>query len=818
MSAATRGGRLAAIVFAALLCGMLVIAAAASAATRATVRASASKARGCHTKFVGDRAHPDVLRVTSSAEGLLRARLKSRGDWDLGVFDAKTKRYVAGSASLRGNELAEGFVTKGQRLLVQACRFRGRVSRARVSVSFLATPPAKVSGPVQVVDVSTPTRDHKRRLQTLGLDLTEHGDADSIEVVLYGEEDAQVLRRNKFRYAVRIADLERRNEANRRADRRYSARVAQTGSQLPSGRTTYRRLPDYELELKLLAERHPDLVKPLVLPHRSHLGRDVIGIEIATDPYNIRDGKPIFLNMGAHHAREWPSSEHSIEWAYDLLDNYGNQDRTTRLVQATRNIVIPVVNPDGFNISREAPAGSPEEDFGEFDYEMKRKNCWPDPDHPGPCESNPTAGRLLGVDLNRNYGGFWGGPGASPDSLSDVFRGTTPFSEPESENIRKLHQQRQITNLITNHTFSNLVLRPPGVVDAGAPLEEPLLEELGARMTSHNNYANIPGYGLYETTGTTEDWTFWTAGGLGYTFEIGPAEFHPPYETGVVAEYLGLPPAEGAGQGGNREAYYEMLDSTANRSHHSVVTGRAPDGWTLKIKKSFMTSTSPVWNDEIGTDIGNPILFPDVLEGELRSDGGPFAWHMNPSTRPIVAGRFGREPAGPPQATISLANPPGIPAVNQEGDYQAGAYESIPFTVSGPPAVDNGRMTVHIEWGNPAVDWDLYVVDATGEVVTQSASFGDATEDAVLVDPPPGQYTVHVVNFDGGETSDWTLGEVRFLSPTPTVYGPKEAWQLTCEDEEGRVRAMRNLVVDRGERVNVGRVCSSVAIAVAKRQ
>jgi hypothetical protein len=45
-----------------------------------------------------------------------------------------------------------------------------------------------------------------------------------------------------------------------------------------------------------VAERYPDLVKPIVLPHRSHLGRDVLGIEIATDPYNIRDGKPIFLN------------------------------------------------------------------------------------------------------------------------------------------------------------------------------------------------------------------------------------------------------------------------------------------------------------------------------------------------------------------------------------------------------------------------------------------------------------------------------------------------------------------------------------------
>jgi hypothetical protein len=63
--------------------------------------------------------------------------------------------------------------------------------------------------------------------------------------------------------------------------------------------------------------------------------------------------------------------------------------------------------------------------------------------------------------------------------------------------------------------------------------------------------------------------------------------------------------------------------------------------------------------------------------------------------------------------------------------YADGAFEAIPFTVGGPPEVDNGRMTVHIEWGNPETDWDLYVINAaTGEVVTQSASFGDTTEDA----------------------------------------------------------------------------------------
>ena len=805
------------VTLAGALLGALAFSAAAPAAT---VTASKSVAKGCHLKFVGNRDHTDVLRVRSSAEGLVRARLKSRGDWDLAVFDARTKRRVAASAAFRGNEVAEGFVTKGQRLLVQACRFGGRADNARVKVGFLAERPAAQVGPTQVVDVSTPTRDEKRRLQTLGLDLTEHGDADSIEVVLYGEQDARKLQAAKFRYTVRIADLSQRVRANRRADRRY--RIAQAGdSELPSGRTSYRHLADYELELKLLAGQYPKLVRPFTLPHRTHLGRDVVGIEIATDPYNLRDGKPIFANMGTHHAREWPSAEHAMEWAYDLLTNYREEARTTRLVRATRNVVIPVVNPDGFNISREAPDFPPDTELGTFSYEMKRKNCWPDPAHPGPCDNNPTAGRRLGVDLNRNYGGFWGGPGASPLSTDDIFRGTMPFSEPETQNIRELQAQRSITNLITNHTYSNLVLRPPGVVDVGPPLEEPLLKALGARMTGHNAYANIPGYGLYETSGTTEDWTFWTAGSLGYTFEIGPDEFHPPYETGVVAEYLGLPPAAGAGLGGNREAYYEMLESTARARDHSVIAGRAPNGWKLRIHKSFMTSTSPVWQDDFGIEVGDPILIPDALTYEYASKGGRFAWHVNPSTRPVVAGRHGRDPVAPKQADIPLANPAGIPAENTEGDYSAGAYESIPFTVGGPPEVDNGRMTVHIEWGNPDTDWDLYVVNAAGEVVTQSASFGDTTEDAVLVDPPPGEYVAHVVNYDqidgAPAPDDWSNGNVTFLSPTPRHEDAKEAWQLSCVDRQGRVRSTRQVIVDRGDRVNVGRVCAATALAAAKR-
>ena len=211
---------------------------------------------------------------------------------------------------------------------------------------------------------------------------------------------------------------------------------------------------------------------------------------------------------------------------------------------------------------------------------MKRKNCSISSQTPpemkgGTCADNP-AGRLRGTDLNRNYPGFWGGGGASPNWKSDTYRGDGPGSEPESDNLRKLISERQVTNLITNHTYSNLVLRPPSIKQTGFSPDEPVYRQLGSDMTEANGYANWAAFQLYDTSGSVEDWSYWNTGGFGFTFEIGPDEFHPPFQNGVVAEYLGLPPADGAGYGGNREAYYTMAEATIDESMHSTIAGKAP--------------------------------------------------------------------------------------------------------------------------------------------------------------------------------------------------------------------------------------------------
>ena len=365
--------------------------------------------------------------------------------------------------------------------------------------------------------------------------------------------------------------------------------------------------------------------------------------------------------MGVHHAREWPSAELAMEFAVDLVKNYGKSERITRLLKQARVIVVPVVNVDGFVLSRTDGEYSDLRELNENDptggtgsvaatpgRTYKRKNCrvvdgQDTPD--GSCRgaARQPGGFGAGVDLNRNYGGFWGGPGAAetePDAndveagLADpTYRGAEAFSEPETQNIRDLVASRQVTMLISNHTFSNLVLRPNGVnpntvghdgKPVGDAPDEAALKKLGARMAAQNGYANIHGWQLYDTTGTTEDWSYNATGGFGYTFEIGANEFHPPYPE-VVDEYLGA--GKYAGKG-NREAYLIALEHAVDKRYSGVLKGKAPKG-----------ADDPAAEDRSARRPGRARSATGSTPRSRSAGSGSFAWIVNPSTRPVVRSR-----------------------------------------------------------------------------------------------------------------------------------------------------------------------------------
>jgi hypothetical protein len=656
---------------------------------------------------------------------------------------------------------------------------------------------------VQVVMVDAPTVAQRNEVIGLGLDITEHATRRGIEVVLYDDADRRTLREAGFTWQVKVADLAAQNRADRRADRRYAASVAR--SPLPSGRTAYRTYEDYLADLELLAQRYPKQTRPLTLANETVLGEPIHGLEISAKADNIRDGKPVFLLMGAHHAREWPSSEHTMEFAFDLLQTsaYGDP-RSVEIMRTSRLVIVPVVNVDGFQISRNAEPGDPEDDFDVLDYEMKRKNCSISENTPteptdytdGPCDDN-LAGRLRGTDLNRNYPGYWGGGGASTNWSNDTYRGDGPGSEPESDAVRQFISDRAVTVMISNHTYSNLVLRPPAIAAVGKAPDEPVYKALGDEMASHNQYTSQASYQLYDTSGSTEDWSYWITGGLGFTFEIGPDGFHPEYQDAVVGEYLGVQPAAGAGEGGNREAYFAAAEAAGEPALHSRIRGTAPKRHTITVTKTHISPTSPVIQPDGSTR--DPIYYEDTLTNVYRSTGGPFTLHVNPSTRPLVAGRYGREPEADPQEPITLTNPEGFPA--------EGESEELTFEVDGLPEVDNGFAVLEFAWPGGA-DWDFYVEGPDGEPLGSGATLANP-EVIRIPDPVAGTYTVIAENYEGGTVEqDWT-GEVSFESPDPPTFtGIKEKWVLSCTGPRGRVLATRHVVVDRGETVDVRKACS----------
>jgi hypothetical protein len=467
-------------------------------------------------------------------------------------------------------------------------------------------------------------------------------------------------------------------------------------------------------------------------------------------------------------------------------------------------IVVPVVNPDGFYLSRTVGGA----------FEFKRKNCRMAADQipaAGACEAEPNA--QLGTDPNRNYGGFWGGPGASLDPSDDAYRGSGPFSEPESQNLRALIGSRQVTVALALHTYGNDVLRPPSLATQ-APPDATALKRLGNAIARPARLTDEPAYQLYDTTGAMEDWSYWSTGGLAFTAELGPDPtsdsdqasldaFHPPLRE-VAAWYPGL-----------RTSFDRALAWTADAHHHSVIRGRGPRGATISLSQTFQTLTSPV----LGADglAGAPLSFPDGRRSSLRIPAsGRFTLHANPSTRPVAQGRPGRAPDGPTTTAVPITSPGTTTSFAytqpDAGDAPATARVDIPFEIG--QGDDDALVRARITWADPGNDWDLYVfrIGADGrETLVGSSGQGHTTWEQADVGPPtyngrvpPGHYVVRVIDY--ATTDKAFTGQVTFSGPQPAVAATPERWTLTCR-LHGRTRATHGVFVARGRQVDVGDAC-----------
>jgi hypothetical protein len=493
--------------------------------------------------------------------------------------------------------------------------------------------------PASLVDVPIAGPLDVQALERLGLDVTHDVTPQRARLVLYGQADRATLAAAGYTARTVVEDLDALDDRARTADARAASTEGR--SALPSGRETYRVLGDYMGELDALAKRHPGLVRGFDLDRRSVEGRRLAGVEIASNVNRTDDGRPVFAVFALHHAREWPSGETAMEFALDLAAGYGTDARITALLDRVRVVVVPVVNPDGFVVSRGTVPGA----SGGAD-DMWRKNCAPT----SAAERELPCPERSGVDLNRNYSAGWGGRGAGTQRDEQSYRGPGPLSEPESQAVYDFSRARQITGVQSLHNVAALVLRQPGHRDSGLETpDEERLAALGGALADATGYDSIHGYELYPVHGAAEDWHYAAQGAFGFTIELGPRSsggptpvFHGDFRTHVVDQYLGGGAGGPAGKG-VREALLLAAEQAGDPRDHALITGSAPAGAVLRVRREFKTATAAICSAWCATR-GPAMQLDDAVESSLvvpRS--GRFTWHVGPSTRPWTVRDGGSE-------------------------------------------------------------------------------------------------------------------------------------------------------------------------------
>ncbi|MFD9738402.1 M14 family zinc carboxypeptidase [Umezawaea sp. NPDC059074] len=310
-------------------------------------------------------------------------------------------------------------------------------------------------------------------------------------------------------------------------------------SSLPSGRTGYRTYAEVGSDLGELATVRADVVSRLALPHRTVLGVDVVGVEITHDVGKY-DGKPVLVVVGAHNASDWASAEVAVEFATDLAEQDGRDPRVTALLDRVRVVVVPVVNPDGFQLSR---AGT---------VPGKRGNCRVDFPASQSCATSPD----VGVDLDRNYGVGW---------KAGDHRGAGAFSEPETRNVRELVAGRQVTVFATLGTGAGTVLRPSADESSTA---------VGQALADAGGWTSA----VSAVGGTATEWVHGTTGGLAFAVEPRAGEYLDQY------------------RGGAREALLRAGEAAGDRRYHAVVSGVAPAGARVTVRNTSGVRSSMVAN------------------------------------------------------------------------------------------------------------------------------------------------------------------------------------------------------------------------------
>jgi len=235
---------------------------------------------------------------------------------------------------------------------------------------------------------------------------------------------------------------------------------------------------------------YPDLITAKESIGESLEGRPIHFVRMSNNPTVDQDKPEVFYNA-LHHSREPASLSQLILYMWHLLENYGSDAEATYLLDNMELYFVPCINPDGYVYNQTiAPNGGG----------MWRKN------------RRDNGDGSFGVDLNRNYAQGWGydNSGSSPNGNSEVYRGTGPFSEPETQVVRDFCESREFRLTLNYHTFGNLLIYPWGYQPSFYTPDSATFVNYGKLLTRDNGYT----YGTadqtvnYVVNGGSDDWMY----------------------------------------------------------------------------------------------------------------------------------------------------------------------------------------------------------------------------------------------------------------------------------------------------------------------
>jgi len=254
---------------------------------------------------------------------------------------------------------------------------------------------------------------------------------------------------------------------------------------------------------------HSDVASSVVIGQTT-AGIDIFGIRLGQTGAK----KPTLYLHCTIHAREWITTTTCL-WIIDSLLN--TDPDGSRLINFFEWIIIPIFNIDGY-------------DYAHTTDRLWRKN-----------RSTNSGSSCRGIDLNRNYGYGFGGPGSSNNPCAETFRGTAAFSSwevsAERDFLEPILGAGNLVAFVDIHSYGAYFMSPwgyttnlPPAVDYNVMERVMISATTAIRTVNNRNYV----YGssarvIYVAAGGSDDWTYGDGGVVrSFTIEAYGSNFTPP--------------------------------------------------------------------------------------------------------------------------------------------------------------------------------------------------------------------------------------------------------------------------------------------------